>query len=303
MYTQLDMDRTLSRVSPTRTGVTLVAAWPNSAVAAARFCNSDPVAETEKRLDPHDGYYIVYHHGRVGGHEFRDAGSQSWVPDSAGGSVNIFDLNTGPSCRLNGAFDGLDIYVPRAALDDVAEGAAAARVDRLVAPDGWETRDPVFENLARLLLAATQSSDPVGALYASHLLVAVTLHVTKAYGGMRERECRAAGGLAPWQLRRAQEMLSADLSAPPGLGAVAATLGLSPSHFLRAFRASAGCPPHAWLQRVRIARAKDLLMMRDLSLADIALETGFADQSHFSRTFLRHTGTTPGRWRAFRSPE
>jgi AraC-like DNA-binding protein len=73
--------------------------------------------------------------------------------------------------------------------------------------------------------------------------------------------------------------------------------GLSAKHFARAFRQSTGVPPHRWLIEKRIERAKALLLGGGLSLAEIALACGFADQSHFTAAFRRGTGITPGAYR------
>jgi AraC family transcriptional regulator len=58
--------------------------------------------------------------------------------------------------------------------------------------------------------------------------------------------------------------------------------------------------PHEWLQTCRVERAKDMMMAADLSLAEVALACGFADQSHFTRIFTRKTGSTPGAWKRLR---
>ena len=69
------------------------------------------------------------------------------------------------------------------------------------------------------------------------------------------------------------------------------------SHFERAFRQTTGMPPHQWLTKHRVERAKALLSLGSLELAEIAEACGFADQSHFTRVFSRCEGVTPGRWR------
>jgi len=56
-------------------------------------------------------------------------------------------------------------------------------------------------------------------------------------------------------------------------------------------------PPHQWLLKVRVERAKEQLLNSDASLADIAVDSGFADQSHFTRVFTKHVGASPGQWR------
>ena len=70
----------------------------------------------------------------------------------------------------------------------------------------------------------------------------------------------------------------------------------SPSYFIKAFKTTTGRTPHRWLQEYRVGKAKGLLL-RSLSIAEIALECGFADQSHFTRVFRNVTGTPPGMWR------
>ena len=107
----------------------------------------------------------------------------------------------------------------------------------------------------------------------------------------------SGSGLAPWQLRRAQEMFRADLSENLSLNHVAAACKLSVSHFARAFKASTGKPPHQWVMNARIDVARDMLANSATPLVHVAGMCGFADQSHFSRVFARSMGASPGAWR------
>ncbi len=70
---------------------------------------------------------------------------------------------------------------------------------------------------------------------------------------------------------------------------------LSPFHLHRVFRRQTGMPPHAYQTQVRVNRAKQLLL-QGWPLAEVALATGFADQSHLTRHFRRLVGVTPGRY-------
>src|ERR1700691_2367557 len=65
----------------------------------------------------------------------------------------------------------------------------------------------------------------------------------------------------------------------------------------RSFRSSVGLAPHAYVMRRRILRAQELLASTELPLADIAIATGFADQSHFCRRFRDMTGVPPRTFR------
>jgi transcriptional regulator GlxA family with amidase domain len=80
---------------------------------------------------------------------------------------------------------------------------------------------------------------------------------------------------------------------------LARACNLSPGHFTRAFKQTTGQPPHRWLMERRIEKAKQLLTDTTLSLAEIAMACGFADQSHFTRVFSRTTHASPGAWRRY----
>jgi AraC family transcriptional regulator len=81
------------------------------------------------------------------------------------------------------------------------------------------------------------------------------------------------------------------------LESLAQQTGFSPYHFARLFRQTTGESPHHFVLRQRIERAQCLLKQRDLPLAVVALESGFANQSHFTQVFKRHLGLTPRAYR------
>ena len=122
-------------------------------------------------------------------------------------------------------------------------------------------------------------------------------YVARTARAPHPQRAASISGLAPWQLRRAQELLRADLSENLSLERIATTCRLSVSHFARAFKHSTGLPPHQWLINARIERARTLLAKSATPLVEIAGMCGFADQSHFSRVFGRFVGASPGAWR------
>ena len=72
--------------------------------------------------------------------------------------------------------------------------------------------------------------------------------------------------------------------------------GLSPFHFARQFKTATGHPPHDYLIRLRVDRAQELIRQhrREWTLAAIAHDCGFSDQSHMARHFKRVLGVSPG---------
>jgi len=84
------------------------------------------------------------------------------------------------------------------------------------------------------------------------------------------------------------------------IGDLAEVAGVDPAHLARAFRAHYGTTAGAYLREIRVRRATDALARSSAALSQIALDSGFADQSHFTRVFSAIYGLTPARWRALR---
>ncbi len=150
-------------------------------------------------------------------------------------------------------------------------------------------------------LAAVQGEVPSmvgepGPTPAPYNALALRARLAVAYGSVPVPIC-LRGGLAPWQQRRAEDMLRAGLAHGVRLDEVARRCNLSLSQFGRTFKKTTGLTPHRWLVKLRLERAQDLLLWSALPLAEIALDCGFSEQSHFTRTFTRLVGTSPGEWR------
>jgi AraC-like DNA-binding protein len=216
------------------------------------------------------------------------------------GDVAIFDLRTNLASDLRDPFHAVDLYLPLRALQAMGEdGDIARHVQELRHTPGVTFRDTVLYNLllsVRPVLAARPQD--TSELFVDYVALALSIHVARSYGDVAGLPPRRAGGLAPWQERRAKELLDAHIGEPITLDVLARACDLSNRHFTRAFRQSTGMAPHQWLQCLRIEKAKRLLEKSSASLSVIALDCGFADQSHFTRTFSRIVGGTPGTWRS-----
>jgi AraC-like DNA-binding protein len=219
------------------------------------------------------------------------------------GQTALYDLRRNLVAGIDSPFHAVHFHLPRAALDDLAEEVGAPRIATLRFTHGVPADDPVLRSLGTGLLSAIERPDEANALFVDHVTLAFRLHVAQTYGGLQVTPPASRGGLAPWQERRAKELLEANLDADIPLATVARECGLSLSYFPRAFRTSVGMPPHRWLLQQRVARARDLLHTSPLSLAEVALACGFADQSHFGRVFAQLTGTSPGAWRRQQRPD
>jgi AraC family transcriptional regulator len=107
----------------------------------------------------------------------------------------------------------------------------------------------------------------------------------------------SSASFRPRAVRRAIEYMHANLAGSVRLEDIAGAVGLSVFHFSRTFRHTTGLAPHRYLTHARIDKVKELLLVSEQSLAAIAEEAGFSDQSHMSKVFRRLAGTTPKQFR------
>jgi AraC family transcriptional regulator len=213
----------------------------------------------------------------------------------AAGTVSIAGLEQSPVAYLGSPFDNVQFYISRAALDALAAEEGVRRIDTLDWTRG--THDPVLGHLADALRPALEQPGQAKSLYIDHVLLAAQAHIAHAYGGMRSTVPSARGGLAPWQERRAKELIHARLEEDVSLAELADACELSRSYFSRAFKQSVGVTPYQWLVQRRVERAQELMLESEHPLADIALASGFSDQSHFTRVFSGMVKVSPARWR------
>lgn len=213
------------------------------------------------------------------------------------GGLGIYDLRHAWVADLPDPFAALHIYLPLRAINDFTEELHAPKIETLRCPVDAPPLDHVMLHLGLAMLPALERPNELNGLFAEYIFAAMRLHLVRTYGGATVPSQKARGGLAPWQERRARELILDDLRADRSLKEVASACGLSSRQFYRAFKVTTGLPPHRWLLRRRVDRAMELLAVTDDSLSEVAVTCGFADQSHFTRVFRSITGVSPRRWR------
>lgn len=208
------------------------------------------------------------------------------------GTTSWFDLRRGVTARSAEPFHCLTFNFPL----DAIEGANA--VDpRQLKLDARVLADPVIRALGLSLVPALAQPERSPRLFVDHVLFALRAHVAKRFG-QPERRAQRSGGLAPWQERRAKELIDVHIGSDLSLAEVARECELSVAQFARAFKRSTGMPPYRYLLERRMERARELLVSSELPLADVAISCGFADQSHFTKAFQKRVGVSPGAFRA-----
>jgi AraC family transcriptional regulator len=274
----------------------------------ARALPKTIIAVTEMRCDSsqnvlstppieEDAYLVGVHFKNFPQYEYWEDGKAAPVSVIRPGETIIYDVKRRPIFHLNSGFHTVHFYLPRAALNAIADDANAARIQDLYYKPAVARADPVLRGIAEILLPLFRNPNRISRLFMDHVMLAVGHQVAFKYGGMQLKERPFLGGLSPYQERRAKELLRENLSGETPLATIASECGLSLVQFSKAFRKTTGVPPHRWVIQQRIALAKTLLRESSAALSEVALACGFSDQSHFTRYFSALVGVSPGVWR------
>lgn len=151
-------------------------------------------------------------------------------------------------------------------------------------------RDPLIEHLVGALAAELAAPAPAGRLYADSLASALAVRLLQDFGP----RAPARQVLSKPQLRRIVEYVETRLDAELSLDEIAQVAGMSVPHLTSLFRRTMGQSVHAYVMERRVLRARALLLGGRTGIAEAALETGFAHQSHLARWMRRLLGVTPG---------
>lgn len=158
----------------------------------------------------------------------------------------------------------------------------------------WDTQ---VTRLIRCMVDEVEAGAPAGAAYAESLSLALASYLLQRYGDSSAAEAPAARAFGAPMAARLLDYVQAHLARNLSLIELANVVGLSPNYFLQVFRNTFQTTPHRYILEKRIDEAKRQLRSGDHAISEVGLALGFADQSHFSSTFRRVTGQTPGQFR------
>ena len=252
-------------------------AWPSAGGLRVERTRTAPGpvalhADADHRIRMHAGAPVS---GICGGLRFRyERGHVDLLPAGSASAWHEDGASTSIVLRFAPAF-------LRAAADDL--GLDGARVDLAAR---HQLRDPQIEHIAWALDADRAAGHPSGALYPDSLAVALAAHLLNGHRAPHT----SVRGLTRTQLRRVTEHIDAHLDQDLSLLRLADVAGISASSLKTLFKRSTGLPVHAYVVRRRVDRARSLLLQRNLPASRIALDAGFAHQSHMVRCLRRVLG-------------
>ncbi len=147
-----------------------------------------------------------------------------------------------------------------------------------------------------VLCREARNADSLYGLFAEGWAMQALALLARVNGG-QTATVRPSGGLAPGSLRHVIDYIEADLSRPFTIEGLAQVAGVSPRHFMRAFRESTGQTPLRFVYSLRLERAKEFLSDPRRTATEVALDCGFSHAQHFSTAFKKATGMTPSDFR------
>jgi len=165
-------------------------------------------------------------------------------------------------------------------------------------PPFFGIRDDQIRSISRSLEMELNNGCPSGRIFGEQLGSAFASYLAVHYSRAAPMLLPSRRGLPMARLARILEHIDQHLGDDClTVDGLASLIGLSGPRLGNLFKESMGQPPHTYINIKRMERAKKLLLESNLSIAEIAFEVGFSNQSSFTDRFRRIVGMPPGRFR------
>ncbi|HAA27321.1 MAG TPA: AraC family transcriptional regulator [Cyanobacteria bacterium UBA8553] len=189
--------------------------------------------------------------------------------------------------------DVLALMIHPKGLQQVATETECLNPDQVELRSVLLSHDPQLAAIARSFHAEMNQAGIGGRLYSESLANILNIHLLRHYCTQAIALRKYNGGLSQRSLQQVLDYIHSHLERDLSLDTLANLANLSKFHFIYLFKQSKGMTPHQYVIQQRIQRAKELLSDQKLAISEIGLACGFANQSHFTRLFRKHTGMAP----------
>ena len=215
---------------------------------------------------------------------------------------DFFLTNTGEPYEMRWQTQGCDtfevmhLYLGLPLIDQAARDVLGKHADPVTFLDISGAQDErisvMLEQLRQELIDERQPSP----LFIHSMAQALAVHLVRRYLDPH-RGTRRSNALQAYKLRRVIQAMNEGLADDFSLANLARVAELSEYHFSRMFKRATGLSPSQYFIRLRMSRARHLLLETDRSIIDVGLEVGYSSPSHFSQVFRREVGVTPSTYR------
>lgn len=266
--------------------------WNSSMTARAYRYDASEVAIPALR----DFAIITYREGfakmrrRIDGSSWR-------VEQTMPGAVSILTRAEPCEWSWNAPIEVIHIYLTKSQLTKVSADTFDRDIADVHLQDVLITHDDIVARGLTSIAEEVRTNNIGGKLYADAVATQLSVHLLRHYANVSLCEPRTVHGLSHMQARILESYIESNLDRPLSLDELAAVTRTSASHFLRQFKARFGIPPHAYVLKMRLQHAQNLLRRTQLPIKGISARAGFSDQSHMTRVFQRFLRTTPQQYR------
>jgi AraC family transcriptional regulator len=157
--------------------------------------------------------------------------------------------------------------------------------------------DPLIQQIGLTLKSELEMNGGVDRLYVESLVNCLAVHLLTKYAAAPLTLSPPEGRLSQAALKQVIAYINNHLEQDLKLADLAALVGMSGCYFAWLFKQTAGVSPHQFIIQRRLVRSQQLLKQSEAAIADIAVQCGFSSQSHLTRLFRKHLGTTPKTYR------
>ncbi|MEM8825187.1 MAG: AraC family transcriptional regulator [Pseudomonadota bacterium] len=252
------------------------------------------VAPTEARRS----HSLIFQLG--GGTAYRHDGGRNTEKNRPGGTT-LIPANVTSAWDLSEGIELLQMQISDSYLRRFASLEFDIDADRLEMHDRIDVEDPFVRDLAGLVLQELKRDQGPSDMLLEHFDSVLSGHILRSYSNMSDlvdtQTMTERGRKDEEAVRRAQEILLDRLSENISADDLARTLGISPFRLMRCFKAELGVSIHRFVMESRVAFVRDRLLHSDDRLIAIALDAGFASQSHMTSSYTSLVGISPGRHR------
>ncbi|MGB3654322.1 MAG: AraC family transcriptional regulator [Rivularia sp. (in: cyanobacteria)] len=252
-----------------------------------------PAYETPEVCTPLAHSITIFTHGNYVIHADRTLDGRLGRDSVVGGDTVIAPVNIGQKVAWDKEGDFIVLGIETKAFARAINESGLPEQVQLI--PHFSTPDPLILQIGLAIKNALQNNPSGSRLYAETMVNALTVHLLQHYSARKPNIKKYINGLSKRQLNQVIEYIKSNLDKDLGLKQLASLLHMSPHYFCNLFKQSMGIAPHQYVIQTRVNRAKELLLTRKYTIAQVALIVGFANQSHLNRHFKKLIGITPGK--------
>ncbi len=209
------------------------------------------------------------------------------------GAICLFPAGGGNSqWMIEEKLNFLHVYIDGASFEEGMASSLKGNPGNFNFREVFQEHCPVISSAA-LSIAQADWSDPSLSLGIDSLMSWILLNAIRTYASTEVETVDMRGKFSKVHAVMLMDYLQANLGEPVRLEELAQLCNLSRYHFLRKFKNTFGSSPHAYLTRLRMSRARDLLAQGKPKITSVALECGYNQHSQFATAFKRHFGYSP----------